>query len=102
LLCSFSTSYNWDPYWAPHNAFDGEDKTRWGNDPDTGFYIGYNFNVAKTVQCVTLDQDYDEYVREAQLWYVCSIVVEIICHLTHLFNLISGLGRVLKVLGNLS
>jgi hypothetical protein len=66
--------YNYDPYWAPHNAFDGEDKTRWGNDPDWGFYIGYDFSFTKTVKCVILDQHYDEYVREADLWYVSLLL----------------------------
>jgi hypothetical protein len=57
-------------FWQPYNAFDSDYSTNWGNDPDTGYWIAYNFGTTTpvTVQCVEIVQDGSEYVSEANLW----------------------------------
>jgi hypothetical protein len=65
----FSGFYDSDPYYGPYNAFDSNSSTVWSNDPDSGYWIIYDFKTTiVNVQCVELVQDKDEYVQEAELW----------------------------------
>jgi hypothetical protein len=65
---TFSSFYDSDPYYGPYNAFDSNPSTSWTNEPDSGYWIAYDFTSKVNVQCVELVQNKDEYVQEAELW----------------------------------